>query len=160
MGNQATCRKVKYIVSSCLAGLKTRYDGTDSLCEKVRELVKDGVAVPFCPEQEGGLPIPREPAEIVGGCGRDVLYGNAKVISQQGRDVTEKFIEGARRMLQLARSLGISSAILKSLSPSCGVKAIYDGTFSGNIVEGDGVATALLREAGLTVVTEKELEND
>lgn len=152
--------KAKFIVSSCLAGLKTRYDGTDKLCRKVRELVEKGEAVPFCPEQGGGLPTPRIPAEIVGGDGFNVLSGAAKVLNRDGQDVTEEFVRGAKEMLELAKIFGASHAILKSMSPSCGVGSIYDGTFSGNIVEGDGVTTAVLKNAGLQVITEKEFEND
>ncbi|MBE0448738.1 MAG: DUF523 domain-containing protein [Actinobacteria bacterium] len=151
---------MRYIVSSCLVGLRTRYDGTDKLCMCVREMVEAGIAVPFCPEQGGGLPTPRLPAEIVEGDGHDVLEGRAKVVNRRSEDVTGRFIKGAEEMLELARIFGASKAILKSLSPSCGVGAIYDGTFSGNIVEGDGVTTALLKEANLEVVTEKEFEDD
>jgi len=150
----------KYIVSSCLAGLKTRYDGTDKFCARVKEMIEKGIAIPFCPEQGGGLPTPRTPAEIVGGDGWDVLKGKARVVNRDGEDVTREFIRGAEQMLGLARIFGATKAVIKSLSPSCGVGAIYDGTFSGNIIEGDGVAAALLKEAGLEVITEKELEND
>jgi len=150
-------RTVKWVVSSCLAGLKTRYDGGDKFCAKIRELVEKGEALPFCPEQGGGLTTPRPPAEIVGGDGSDVLAGRARVINKLGDDVTEQFIRGASEMLELARITGATGAIIKSLSPSCGVGAIYDGTFSGTIREGDGVTAALLRESGLEVVTENQL---
>lgn len=141
-------------------GLKTRYDGTDKLCQKVKDLVSEGVAVAFCPEQGGGLPTPRKPAEIAGGDGRDVVSGRARVLTEDGQDVTTQFLKGARGMLELAKTFHASKAILKALSPSCGVGAIYDGTFSGNIMEGDGVATALLKESGLKVVTEEEFKDD
>ncbi|MDI6817270.1 MAG: DUF523 domain-containing protein [Actinomycetota bacterium] len=150
----------RYIVSSCLAGLATRYDATAAPCGSVEAAVEQGVAIAFCPEQGGGLTTPRAPAEIVGGDGCDVLTGNARVITRNGEDVTEEFVQGARQMLILARLTHASAAILKSRSPSCGAGSIYDGTFSGNMVEGDGVAAALLREAGLEIITEKEFEDD
>ncbi len=153
-------RTVKWVVSSCLAGLKTRYDGGDKFCSKIQRLVEKGEAVPFCPEQGGGLTTPRSPAEIVGGDGRGVLAGRARVINKLGKDVTDQFIRGASGMLELARITGAKGAIIKSLSPSCGVGAIYDGTFSGTIREGDGVTAALLRESGLEVITEKEFEDE
>ncbi|MCL6472805.1 MAG: DUF523 domain-containing protein [Firmicutes bacterium] len=161
MDNKTTdFQKVKYVVSSCLIGLNTRYDGGNKLCKPVLQLVKEGLAMPLCPEQAGGLTTPRPPAELVGGDGKEVLAGKARVITKQGKDVTHEFIAGALSMLSLARIIGAEKAILKSLSPSCGCGAIYDGTFSGNIVEGDGVTAALLKEAGLEVITEEELEND
>jgi len=147
-------------VSSCLVGLKTRYDGSDKLFRKVKDLVEEGVAIAFCPEQGGGLPTPRTPAEIAGGDGHDVISGRARVLTRDGKDVTAQFVKGAEQMLELARTFHANIAILKALSPSCGVGSIYDGTFSGNIVEGDGVTTALLKEAGLKVITEEEFEND
>ncbi|MHB8841979.1 MAG: 2-thiouracil desulfurase family protein [Candidatus Aquicultor sp.] len=153
-------RTIKWVVSSCLIGLKTRYDGRDKFCSKIQELVEKAEAVPFCPEQGGGLATPRPPAEIIGGDGRDVLAGRARVINKLGKDVTEQFIRGASQMLELARITGATGAIITSLSPSCGVGAIYDGTFSGTIREGDGVAAALLRESGLEVITEKEFEDE
>lgn len=153
-------RTVKWVVSSCLIGLKTRYDGGDKFCAKIQELVKRGEAVPFCPEQGGGLTTPRPPAEIVGGDGHDVLAGRARVINRLGEDVTEQFIHGASAMFELARMVGATGAIIKALSPSCGAGAIYDGTFSGTIVEGDGVTAALLKESGIKVFTEKEMEDE
>lgn len=160
LDDQAGSVATRYIASSCLAGLATRYDGTAAPCGRVEAAVERGAAIPFCPEQGGGLTTPRAPAEIVGGDGRDVLKGNARVVTKNGEDVTEEFIRGARQMLSLAQLTGASAAILKSNSPSCGAGTIYDGTFSGNMVEGDGVAAALLREAGLKIFTEKEFADD
>ncbi len=150
----------RFIVSSCLAGLDTRYDSSNKLCEPVKKLVEQAIAVPFCPEQGGGLATPRPPAEIVGGDGHDVLAGRARVLTREGKDVTQEFIRGAQEMLSLARIFGANKAVLKSRSPSCGHKAIYDGTFSGKIVTGDGVTSALLRESGIEVITEEELKDD
>ena len=157
MGDQAADIREKWIVSACLVGLRTRYDGRDALSHPARKLVEAGLAVPFCPEQAGGLATPRTPAEIVGGDGHAVLAGLAKVFDKNGNDVTGQFIKGAQEMLALARLLGAKNAVLKSLSPSCGVGAIYDGTFTRALVQGDGVAAALLKEAGLKVISEKEI---
>lgn len=161
MDNQAAdSRQVrpveKYIVSACLAGLKVRYDGTDKLSRKVRALVESGQAIICCPEQTGGLPTPRTPAEIFGGDGHDVLAGRAVVIDKYGHDVTAQFIKGAHECLEVARLFGATKAILKARSPSCGSGAIYDGSFSGTIEAGDGVTTALLKENGIDVLTEEE----
>lgn len=160
MANQAfNPGEDRFIVSSCLAGLDTRYDGGNKLCEPVKKLVEQAIAVPFCPEQGGGLATPRPPAEITGGDGHDVLAGRARVLTREGKDVTQEFIRGAREMLRLAQTIGAGKAILKSLSPSCGHKAIYDGTFSGKIITGDGVTSALLKESGIEVITEEELDD-
>ncbi|HEY3375108.1 MAG TPA: DUF523 domain-containing protein [Candidatus Aquicultor sp.] len=153
-------RTTTYIVSSCLIGLKTRYDGNSKPCQKVKDLVEEGIAVPFCPEQCGGLPTPRPAAEIAGGDGHDVIAGRARVLNADDADVTDAYLRGAEGALQLARMIGATIAVLASRSPSCGAGAIYNGTFSGTIVEGDGVTAALLKEAGLDVVTEKEFAND
>jgi len=160
LDDKAGTASKRYIVSSCLAGLATRYDAAAAPCGSVEAAVERGAAIPFCPEQGGGLKTPRTPAEIVGGDGHDVLKGNARVITGDGEDVTEEFVRGAKQMLILARLTHASAAILKSDSPSCGAGTIYDGTFSGNMVEGDGVAAALLREAGFEIITEKEFKDD
>lgn len=120
------------------------------------ELVKKGLAVPFCPEQLGGLPTPRYASEIQQGSGEDVLEGRARVINQTGRDVTENFIRGAEESLKLARILGTKFAILKSKSPSCGYGEIYDGSFRGVLVKGNGVTAALFMKNGIKVITEKD----
>jgi uncharacterized protein YbbK (DUF523 family) len=148
----------RYIVSACLIGLKTRYDGRSCFNDSVKKLVLDGVAIPVCPEQLAGLPTPRSPAEIVGGTGYDVLLKKARVINREGTDLTEKFIDGARQTLNLAQIFRASKAVLKTKSPSCGCGLIYDGTFSGNLVEGDGVTAALLKQEGIEVFTEEEIK--
>lgn len=138
-----------YIVSACLAGIKCRYDGKDNRNEKIIQLVKEGKAIPVCPEVFGGLPIPRVPCEIVLDDEK-----NIKVINKEGVDCTENFKEGAKKTLAIAEILGVDTAILKSKSPSCGCGKIYDGTFSGKLVEGDGVAAKLLTENGIKVYNE------
>ncbi|GMA58016.1 uncharacterized protein YbbK (DUF523 family) [Alicyclobacillus sacchari] len=142
------------IVSACLVGCKCRYDNQSALHSKVENLVQSRQAVPVCPEQFGGLPTPRNPAEIVGGDGFDVLDGNAKVIDSEGNDVTQEFIDGAYRALNVAQTIGATTAILKKNSPSCGSDLIYDGSFSGMKKEGVGVTVALLLRNGLTVTSE------
>ncbi|MFQ6103458.1 MAG: DUF523 domain-containing protein [Candidatus Glassbacteria bacterium] len=134
------------LVSSCLAGMKTRYDGMSCPHENIVRLVKSGGAVAVCPEILGGLSIPREAAEIDTGSGWNVLEGKAKVYTLSGKDVTHMFTSGAGKVLGLARALGVCRAVLKSDSPSCG---------SGGKGQ-DGVTTALLKKNGIEVVTEEE----
>lgn len=139
------------LVSACLAGVRCRYDGGDCPDDEVLALVRQGRALPVCPEQLGGLPTPRVPAEVVGGDGGDVIAGLAKVVTREGRDVTDAYLRGARETVRLARETGASRAILKARSPSCGAGTIYDGTFSRRTRPGDGVAAVLLKQAGLDV---------
>lgn len=142
------------LVSACLAGRACRFDASAGHDDEVARLVAEGRAVLVCPEVEGGLGTPRPPAEIVGGDGHDVLAGRARVVTVDGEDVTEPYLEGARRALQTARSAGATRAILKSRSPSCGRGAVYDGSFTLTLREGDGVTAALLEREGIEVVTE------
>jgi uncharacterized protein YbbK (DUF523 family) len=145
------------LVSACLAGRVCRYDGTDARDDEIAALVAGGRAVLVCPEEDGGLPTPRPPAEIVGGDGADVLAGRARVVTDAGEDVTATYLEGARRALEAARKAGAATAVLKARSPSCGKGCIYDGSFSGSQVSGDGVTTALLARHGIEVVTDEDL---
>ncbi|WP_308202829.1 DUF523 domain-containing protein [Crossiella sp. SN42] len=139
------------VVSACLAGVRCRYDGRDKADPGVVALVDEGVAVPVCPELLGGLATPRRPAEIVGGDGDDVLDGRARVVEDTGADVTAQYLAGARRMLAIATAVGASRAVLQERSPSCGARRRYDGSFSGTLVDGVGVAAALLRRNGIEV---------
>lgn len=148
------------IVSACLAGLPCRYDGSSCPHPAVLAVVRAGRALPVCPEQVGGLPTPRPPAEIAGGDGGDVLDGRARVVDANGEDVTEPFLRGAQATLALARAVGARRAILKARSPSCGVGAIRDGNFSGRVRPGDGVTAALLRRHGIEVHTDEELGSE
>lgn len=145
-----------YLVSSCLAGLKVRYNGTDCLQEAIAKLVQDHNTVTVCPELLGGFTTPREPAEIVGGEGKDVLEGRAKVIDKSGRDVTGLYIKGAYETLKIAREVGADKIVLKELSPSCGSSMIYNGTFAGEKITGNGVTSALLISEGFQVLSEHE----
>jgi uncharacterized protein YbbK (DUF523 family) len=116
-----------------------------------------GQAVPICPEVAGGLTTPRPAAEIVGGDGNDVLNGQARVMTVTGEDVTEAFLRGAEHALAVVRRYGITTAILKQRSPSCGSVHIYDGTHSGRLRTGPGVTAALLRRHGVIVQSEEHL---
>lgn len=137
------------MVSACLAGLRTRYDGTAAPHPAVIELVRRGRAVPVCPEQLGGLPTPRTCHEITG----------KRVLDRHGKDHTAAFEEGARQCLELAEKMGCSRAVLKSRSPSCGSGNIYDGSFSGKIIPGDGIFAALLKAKGIEVLSEEDLRS-
>ena len=113
--------------------------------------MKEGLAVAVCPEVLGGLPVPREPCEIQSG--KD---SRIKVTSRSGKDYTEYFRKGAEEALRIAGENGVTAAILKSRSPSCGSRFIYDGTFSGSLVEGTGITADLLIRSGISVFTEDE----
>ncbi|MFB4323006.1 DUF523 domain-containing protein [Paenibacillus sp. BR1-192] len=145
------------VVSSCLAGMKVRYNATDSMDTNIQLLVEAKKAVTVCPELLGGFTIPREPAEIVGGNGDDVLAGKARVVELSGRDVTEMYIQGAHQALRMAQELGALLIVLKEGSPSCGSAMIYNGEFDNVKQAGYGVTTALLRREGYTVISEHEL---
>lgn len=147
----------RVLISACLAGIPSRFDGTGSREQVVAELVEQGRAVLVCPEVDGGLGTPRPPAEIVGGDGSDVLDGRARVVTEAGDDVTEAYLKGARIALEVARREGAEVAILKARSPSCGRDQIYDGTHTRTLTAGDGVTAALLRRNGITVLTDEEI---
>lgn len=134
------------IVSACLAGLGCRYDGAAKPCPAVMKLVAAGQAIPLCPEQLGGLTTPRNPAERVGD----------RVLSRNGADVTAEFIRGAEEAMKIVELSGADGVILKAKSPSCGCGRIYDGTFTGTVIPGDGVFAALCRARGLTLETEED----
>lgn len=132
------------IVSACLAGETCRYDGKSDLKPAVKRLVEAQKAYPVCPEAMGGLKTPRERAEIVGGDGEGVLRGRARVMTASGNDVTQNFITGAEKALDIAKGCGAKMAVLKANSPSCGCGRIYDGTFTRTGRDGYGVFAALL----------------
>lgn len=134
------------LCSACLIGIECRYDGKSKPNMKVIELAKKEVLIPVCPEQLGGLSTPREPQERVG----------KRVLTKTGKDVTKNLNKGAEQVLIIAKLFGIKEAILKQRSPSCGCGQIYDGTFSGRIINGDGVTTALLQRNKIKVVSEED----
>lgn len=135
------------LCSACLLGIRCRYDGSHSFNIRVAELLKKEVLIPVCPEQLGGLPTPREPAEIK----------NGRVITRKGADVTENFHRGAEQTLMIAKLFGIREAILKQKSPSCGCGKIYDGTFTGKIIKGYGVTATLLIKNRIQVIPDEEI---
>ena len=140
---------MKILVSACLLGACCRYDGKSVPNEDIIALGKKYQLVPVCPEQLGGLPTPREPAEIKDG----------RVVTRDGRDVTEQFERGAGETVKLAKTLECDMAVLKERSPSCGCKKIYDGTFSGNTVIGNGVTARMLIQNGICVFGETDAKS-
>ncbi|GAA0780897.1 DUF523 domain-containing protein [Hathewaya limosa] len=146
------------LISACLCGINCKYNGENNLNENILELIKNGKAIPVCPEQLGGLCTPRVESEIKNGTGKEVLYRTAQVVDKDGNDVTENFIRGANEALKIAKSVNAKIAILKSNSPSCGFGKIYDGSFKGNKIDGNGVTTALLLENDIKVFTEHDVE--
>lgn len=148
------------LVSSCLAGLEVRYNGTHSLDNRISQLVHENKAVTICPEILGGFSTPREPAEIVGGDGEDVLDGKANVVEKSGKDVTELYIKGAYATLDKAKKVNATIVVLKENSPSCGSSMIYNGEFKGEKIVGNGVTSALLKRNGFQVISEEQfIEN-
>ena len=139
--------KEKILVSACLLGINCKYNGDNNENIKVLEFIKDKEVIPICPEIMGGLTTPRPPSEIK----------ENKVINNLDIDVTENFQKGANETLKLAKLFGVKKALLKAKSPSCGVGKIYDGTFSGNLIDGNGITTKLLLEHNIEVLTEKDL---
>lgn len=142
------------MISACLIGCECRYDQKSCLDEDLEQLLREGKVIPVCPEQLGGLPTPRPPAEIIGGDGFDVLEGRARIVDQTGNDVTDEFLAGAQQALKLAKTVGATSAILKENSPSCGSSFVYDGSFSGKKVPGVGLTAALFKRNGIEVRSE------
>ena len=136
------------LVSACLLGTPCRYDGQSKADERIIKLMKEHTLVPACPEILGGLPTPRPPAERRG----------AEVVTKDGTDVTEQYNRGAKEAVRLARLYGCRLAVLKAKSPSCGKGEIYDGSFENKLTSGDGTAAAALEKAGVTVVSEEEIE--
>ena len=145
------------ILSACLAGKNCRWDGRNNRKEEFRRWVEEGLALPVCPEELGGLPTPRTPAEITGGSGEDVLDGKAKVVNREGKDVTKEYLKGAYEVLNLVRKKGIKKAIFKVRSSSCGRDKIYNGSFNHILKKGNGVTCALLLREGVEVITDEEV---
>ena len=141
--------KTKIIVSACLLGLCCKYDGGSNRLpdDKLHKLCESYELIPVCPEAYGGLTTPRAPSERRDG----------GVFSSEGRDVTVQFKKGAEAALYLAETLGIRKALLKENSPSCGSGTIYDGSFSGKLIPGDGVTAELLKAHGIEVSGESSL---
>lgn len=138
----------KILISACLAGDKTRYDGKSNYHPLVKQLLEKYELVLFCSEVEGGLSIPRKPSEIV----------KDKVINKDGKDVTRNYVSGAQKALNICKYLDIKIAILKDGSPACGVHEIHDGNFKGRKIKGMGVTASLLSKNGIKVISEDEIE--
>jgi uncharacterized protein YbbK (DUF523 family) len=132
------------LVSTCLSGIATVYNGRSHPQPHPIRLAARGSVVPICPEIAGGLDTPRPPVEIVGRSGDDVLDGRAHVLTVSGEDATEVYVRGAERALAVAKRYNVTAAILRQRSPSCGSDRIYDGTPTGRLKPGQGVTAALL----------------
>ena len=144
------------VVSACLCGINCKYNGANNAQEYFINELREGHVIPICPEQLGGLTTPRAACEILGGSGEDVLAAQARVIDADGYDLTLQFIQGARECLSLVKRAGINEAVLQRRSPSCGAGKIYNGSFSGQLIDGDGVTTALLKKHGIKVWNDED----
>lgn len=139
--------KEKILISACLLGEKVRYDGKGNALNEIEKLKEKYELIPLCPEVLGGLPVPRDPAEIKDGL----------VLTREGRDVTESFRKGAEITLAFCLEKEIRIAILKARSPSCGKDLIYDGSHKKHLIEGHGLTCSLLLDHDIQVYTENEI---
>lgn len=139
------------LVSACLVGINCKYSGGNNYNQKIFDLVKEGKAIPICPEQLGGLNTPRKPVEL------KVINGKRYAIDNEGNDLTENFERGALEVLNLAKDLNINKAILQPRSPSCGVNKIYSGNFDNKLVDGNGILAELLKQNGIDALTPNEI---
>lgn len=135
------------LISACLLGVNCRYDGGNSYREAIEQLKDRCHLIPICPEMLGGLAAPRPPAEIF----------NGKVWDREGKDVSKQFHKGAQETFRIANILDCKYAVLKEKSPSCGSGKIYDGTFTGTLVEGDGITAKALKDMGIQVFGETKI---
>lgn len=139
---------MKILVSACLLGENCKYSGGNNKCDEIIALGKKHKLIPICPECFGGLPIPRVPSEIKDG----------RVYSKTGEDLTEAFNDGAEKALYVAEESGCQLAILKERSPSCGFGEIYDGSFSGKTIRGNGITAQLLYDHGIVILGETKTD--
>lgn len=137
------------LISACLLGVKCRYDGKSKEYPQIKLLKDKHNLIPICPEVMGGRPTPRVVTEIQ----------NGKAIDKDGIDQTKAFINGAIKSLEIAKEYGCTVAVLKSKSPSCGFGEIYDGTFSGTLVTGNGIAAAFFKESKISILNENNFMN-
>ena len=140
-------KRARILVSACLLGVYCRYNGERKKLDGIERLMERAELIPVCPEILGGLPTPRPPAERVGD----------RVMNREGADVTEAYQRGAEETLRLAELFGVHLALLKERSPSCGMGEIYDGSFRGRIVDGNGVTAQLLAAHGISVYGESRI---
>ena len=137
----------KILISACLVGDNCKYNGGNNLNPQIDALLEKYELIPFCPEVEGGLSIPRNPSEIKGD----------RVLMDNGKDVTREYELGARKALMLCLYLKIKIAVLKERSPSCGTHQIHDGSFSNKLIDGMGITAKLLKENGIKVYSEDQI---
>lgn len=140
----------KIMVSACLLGENVKYNGGNNKNETLLHLLSGHTVIPICPEVLGGLPVPRIPAEIV----------NGEVINRNGESVDEAFRKGAEKALEIAKQEKPDMIILQSRSPSCGVKQVYDGTFTGTLIPGQGMFAQMAQEAGFKVIDIEDIKED
>lgn len=140
---------MKIGVSACLLGENCKYNGKNNFSSKLEEILKNHDLVAICPEVLGGLPTPRDPAEIVGEIVR----------TKDGRSVDDEFKKGAKKALELIKRSKVELVVLQSRSPSCGIVKIYDGSFTGKLINGDGIFAKLLKEEGIKAIDVEDLTN-
>ena len=140
--------QMKIMVSACLLGENCKYNGGNNQNPELLRLVSEHAVIPVCPEVQGGLPTPRVPAEIVNGI----------IINREGISVNDAFRKGAQKALEIAMQEKPDLIILQSRSPSCGVKEIYDGTFSGKLIPGQGVFAEMALQAGFRVMDIEDIK--
>ena len=139
---------IKILISHCLLGENCKWNGRNNTRELLLNIQDKVEFIPVCAEVLGGLPIPRFPSEIV----------NDKVLNEVNLDVTKNYVDGAKKVLEIALKNDVKYAIFKERSPSCGVHQIYDGTFSRKIIDGKGIATRILEENGIKVYSDEEIQ--
>jgi len=144
---------MKLLISACLVGENVKYNGKNNKLNSdiLNELKEKFELIPICPEVLGGLSIPRSPSEIIS-------FNPLKVVNKEGKDVSKNFILGAKKSLEIAKKEGAFLALLKSKSPSCSNRFVYDGSFSGRLIEGMGVAAEVLNRNGIKVFNENEVD--
>ncbi len=151
----------KILISACLIGQKVRYDGR---CNRIRRDIiakwqQSGLLVPICPEVTGGLPTPRNPAELQPGkTASDILSGKGRILDNTGTDVTDQFVIGAKITLDLAIANNCRYGLMKEASPSCGCNYIHSGKFDGQTKIGKGITAALLQQNGIEIFSETGIE--
>lgn len=138
-------------VSACLSGINCKYNGGNNYNEKVFNLIKEGKAIPICPEQLGGLKTPRNSAEI------KVINKKKYVVDKDGNDYTSQFEKGAQEVINLAKKLNVTQMVLQPRSPSCGVGKVYSGNFDGKLIDGNGVLAELCVKNGIEVINSEDL---
>ena len=139
--------KEKILVSACLLGIDCKYNGKNNYNQKVIDYLKDKEVIPICPEIMGGLSTPRPPSERI----------ENRIMNNEGKDVTNEYLKGAEQVLKLSKLLNVKKALLKAKSPSCGKGKIYDGTFNGILIEGNGITVELLQKNNIEIITEQDL---